>query len=46
LAQLSLAYLGLAWPGSWPQAGPSTSLLSAGSEYSECDVGGLVSGER
>jgi hypothetical protein len=26
-ARLGLAYLGLAWPGSWPQAGPGTSLL-------------------
>jgi hypothetical protein len=25
-ARLGLAYLGLAWPGSWPQAGPGTSL--------------------
>jgi len=26
-ARLGLAYLGLAWPGSWPQAGPGTSLV-------------------
>jgi len=26
VAQLGLAYLGLAWPGSWPQAGPHTAL--------------------
>jgi hypothetical protein len=26
MARLGLAYLGLAWPSSWPQAGPSTPL--------------------
>ena len=25
-ARLGLAYLGLAWPGLWPQAGPCTAL--------------------
>jgi hypothetical protein len=29
MARLGLAYLGLAWPGSWPQAGPGTSLVSS-----------------
>jgi hypothetical protein len=27
MARLGLAYLGLAWPGSRPQAGPSTPLV-------------------
>ena len=26
LVQLGLSYFGLAWPGSWPQAGPCTAL--------------------
>jgi hypothetical protein len=38
LAWLGLAYLGPAWLGSWPQAGPGTALLgSGGSEVGDGD---------
>jgi len=33
LARPGLAYLGLAWPGSRPEAGPSTSLASGNREF-------------
>jgi hypothetical protein len=36
MARLGLAYLGPAWLGSRPQAGPGTALESPAVEYPDC----------